>query len=515
MYILTQNLLRNLKTSITWYQYLKQACQLTMLVILLFCVYSLSRYVTDTHKTFESDDSDLSDFIDDGEAGTAKKFRRATKGTERSSRRVLDWTDKNVTSSSDQKVKSRSRKGSFTKTRRLSSESESESDEKDDAKTATACRGSRKGRQKAEQLSSDNPVPEENNGSTRRRTITSSEDESSCEIKRKKVDKRNSSGSSDASVNEGSSRKFPKRTKSAEKQKKEALLAKMAAKRKFVKVEKRNNKGEVSNDRINIQNSQNMSLNDTEAAQEDHVVVSGDLYEEGDSDRDFVVEDDDCDSESLAEFFNTSSRGKVKINENTCNYRRICILDESDGSDSETVIESSVLDIFSAVNENNIDSVNCALQDNPSIIHEIGVKRRTLLHQAIIFGSAEITELLLSWNADTFVKDSYSLQPFAYALLTGHIDCLRVLVKSTDLAQFNKLCKVNFNFNMLHLVVYGRRTFRDLKCEVAGDSGLVQCLRILFDTDKTLFLKLIDEKDSEGFTPLVAAVIVGHSQVTL
>ena len=115
-------------------------------------------------------------------------------------------------------------------------------------------------------------------------------------------------------------------------------------------------------------------------------------------------------------------------------------------------------------------------------------------------------------EADEFAVDS--LQPVAYAMLTGHTDCLKLLLHGTSLLELNRMCETNFNFSLLHFVVCGKTTLPDLKCEFTDDFGLFQCLKMLCEHDKEVFMKLSNEKDSQGLTPLVVAIIARHCQVS-
>ena len=355
---------------------------------------------------------------------------------------------------------------------------------------------------------------------------SSSEDSDSGHIKLQKSKRRSISNKIDsAESDEEPNRKLVKRTRSAKKEKEEALLAKLMEKRKMEKEKVQNNKDtSVVEDLVDDRRTQNEFKNekgaqgdiqnvlsyDTEETQDDNVLDSADIFEEGESDREFVVDNDYEDSD----FKHLHNAVAVTMQEKKSNsFQRICI-PESDESDNETVVESATLDVCKAIKENNIERVKSVLETSPSIVHELGPNRRTLLHYAVMSSSSEITKLLLSLNADIFAIDSYSLQPIAYALLTGHIDCLRLLLEYTDLEELNKMYMLNFKFNILHFVIYKQTSFPDLKCEVVGDRGLVQCVRNLFECDEALFLKLMQEKDSRGFTPLVAAISTGNSQVT-
>jgi hypothetical protein len=69
---------------------------------------------------------------------------------------------------------------------------------------------------------------------------------------------------------------------------------------------------------------------------------------------------------------------------------------------------------------------------------------------------------------------------------------------------------------MLHFVFYGKTRFPNLESELAADSTtLKESIRILFEYDECLCRKSISEKDLQGFTPLVAAIVTGNTEVRL
>ncbi len=506
---------------------------------------SLNSYVADRFETFESDDSQLSDFIDDSEITTHKKSH-STRTSKKTARNTGEISAEEQKDDMRQMTTSRKLKNQRCKKRKeLNSDDELPLEHKNDNNKAAYHRNTRRKCKK-----NKHSILDDETSSGEDKNKTSSGEDSSIEVERKKVygkclpsvsDEEKSSSSQDqdsehikfqrgkrhSTSNKIDSpdsdellepnRKLLRRPKSAKKEKEEALLARLTEKRKMEKV-KLEQTGTINVVRGETQDIQIGSLDDTEETQD--VFYSAGVFDEAESDREFVV-DDYCDSDGVNEFFehlqnagNAVGNNELKLEEKKSDsFQRICIPVESDDSDTETIIESTTLDICKAIKENNIESVKSVLETNPSVLYEFGRKRRTLLHFAVIAGSAEITKLLLGSNADTFAKDLYSLQPIAYALLAGHIDCLRLLLDYTDLREFNKMCTLNFKFSMLHLVIYGQKKIPNLKLEVVGNSGSVQMMQILLECDEALFLKLTNEKDSQGFTPLVAAIITGNYQV--
>ena len=346
---------------------------------------------------------------------------------------------------------------------------------------------------------------------------TSSSSEDSGHIKLQKNKRLNSNRLDSSDTDKETHRKLPKRTRSAKKVMENVLLARLKAKRNMENIRQKN----INTGCENIVRS----LHDGETSQEDSfsIIDSAEDFVEGESDQEFIVDDycnaDDNVAEFCKHFHNLEDNigNKVlKLTETKSNnFHRICIISESDDSGDETILDSVVLDMHKAIREGDIESIESVLKTNPDIVHDLGPKRRSLLHVAVISGSTEISKLLLRENADKLAKDIYSLQPISYSMLTGHTDCLKLLLENTDLHELNMLHEDSFKFNLLHFVVYGKTRFPDLKCDMAKDGDLVHCMRILFEHDESLILKLMSRKDDQGLTPLVAAVIAGYPQVNL
>ena len=503
-------------------------------------VTSLNRYAMDKISTFESDESQMSDFIDDSEILRHKKPHRKRK---RIKKKTLSEGENDSERKTRKLREQRKRKGY-----ELSSDEEERMEHEEGVGNKFShtnhnqrTRKYKKGKQ---------------NGITIKLDRSSSGEESSIDVKSKKIrgfcgkyflsdsDERKSSSSEDKDSediklpkSEGHStsnkidspdsdeepnRKLLKRTKSAKKEKESTLLAKLVAKRKLNKIKQENNQKDTDTNVLQAEthdNIQTVSSDDTEEIQDDNILNLTDVSQEGESDREFL--DDSYYSDVVMENFehdvqnadDAVHNNALKVKEKKQKgFQRIHVNDESDESDAETIIESVTLDVCKAIQENDIESVKYVLEKTPNIVHELALKRRTLLHYAVISNSAEITKLLLHANADTFSQDSNFLPPIAYALLADHIDCLKLLLECTNLEKFNEICKHTFKFNMLHFILYGMTKFPDLTGEVADDSRLVKNMEILFEFDESLFLKLMREKDSQSFTPLVAGIVTGNSQ---
>ena len=489
--------------------------------------------------TFESDESEMSDFIDDSEIPRHKKPHRKRK-------RIKKKTLLEGENDSDQKTR-KFRKKRRKKGNELSSDEEERMEHEEDvgnkfSHTNQRTRKYKEGKQDETAIKLDRSSSgEESSTDVKSKKIgslcgkhllsdsdegksSSSEDKDSEDIKLSKSKRHLISNKIDSpDSDEEPNRKLLKRTKSAKKEKESTLLAKLVAKRKLNKIKQQNNQKDVDTCVLQAEthdNTEIVSFHDTEETQDDNVLNLTDVSEEGESDREFL--DDSYYSDVVMENFEHDLQNAddavhnnvLEVKENMKKgFQRIHVNDESDESDTETIIESVTLDVCKAIQENNIESVKCVLEKTPNIVHELALKRRTLLHNAVISNSAEITKLLLHANADTLAQDSYLLPPIAYALLAGHIDCLKLLLECTNLEKFNEICKHTFKFNMLHFILYGKTEFSHLTCEFGDDIRLVKNMEILFECDETLFLKLMTEKDSQSFTPLVAGIVTGNSQV--
>ena len=533
-------------------------------------IYSLNRYVTDRIETFESEGSELSDFIDDSDIIVHTKNVRKRKHTEKDSGdfdknktkcKVVKKTkqlssDDEISSEEDDNnfvINTRLRKRTNTKINQSSSDDGMElkkerlHDEKRNSKQSkgmkdrqisapkkATCEGVRNFKQKNIKYSSgeDSSIQEELirkvNKKQKYRLVISDDDKttSSENEKDENIELHNSSGCFSKQLLNNieqfeQNRKVPKRLKSAKKQQREKVLAKLTAKRKREKMKV----NEISNKNVtSLAKSQDISVDVSEENEatddiseetQDNLNSTEDFIED-ESDHEFVVEDDHCDDElnGVNEFVNHLHNLDVRSKENkSSSFQRICLPDESDESDNENIVSSITLDVCKEIKINNFDKVTSILQMNPSIVHEFAPKRRTLLHYAAMSGSIEITKLLLHSGADKFAVDSYFLQPIAYAIFTGHVPCLKLLLENTDLKELNDAYRSNFKFTFLHFVVYGKKCFPDLKCEMTTDAILMQCLQTLFDHDKILLLKLMNEKDSQGVPPIVAAMIAGNFKV--
>ena len=442
----------------------------------------------------------MSDFIDDSEIAADKKScsKRNTLGVKK---KTSECEDDN-----EQKRFGRQR---CKKKNRLSSDEEEQMQLKNNVYN--------KLKHKRHKSSSRHVLSDSDEGKS-----SSSEDEDSKHIKLpKKITRLISNKKDSQNSDEWQNRNILKRKKSAKKEKKDLLLAELVAKRNMNKDKHSNKQRDANTSVAQLEMQEDMHLaalyDEMEEIQDDNILNS----EEEESDREFL---DDSDSSGVLEtpedvdnaVYN-SGNNALQVKENKVeSFQRICVQPESDESDTETFVETVILDVCNAIKKNNIECVKSVLEKTPNIVDELGLKRRTLLHHAVISNSVEITKLLLSANADTLAQDSYLLPPIAYALLAGRIDCLKPLMKCTNVRKFNKMCKESFNFNMLHFVFYGKTRFPNLESELAADSTtLKESIRILFEYDECLCRKSISEKDLQGFTPLVAAIVTGNTEVRL
>ena len=503
-------------------------------------VTSLNRYAMDKVGTFESEESQMSDFIDDSEIPRHKKPCGKRK-------RIKKKTLPDGENDSYQKTK-KFRKQRTKKGNELSSDEEERIEHEKDVHNKFShinhnqrTRKYKKGKQDKTTIKlGRNSSGEESSIDVKSKKIgglfgkhflsdsdegksSSSEDKDSEDIKLPKSKRHSISNNIDSpDSDEEPNRKLLKRRKSTKKETESTLLAKLVSKRKLNKIKLQNNQKGADTSVLQPEiddNIQTVSSDGTEETQDDNILNLTDVSEEGESDREFL--DDSYCSDVVMENFEHdlqnaddtvhNNASKLKEKKQT-GFQRIHVNDESDESDTETIIESLTLDVCKAIDENNIESVKYVLEKSPNIVHELALKRRTLLHYAVISNSAEITKLLLHANADTLAQDSNYLPPIAYALLADHIDCLKLLLESTNLEKFNEICKHTFKFNMLHFIVYGKTKFSDLTCEIADDCRLVENMEILCKYDETLFLKLMSEKDSQSFTPLVAGIVTGNSR---
>ena len=467
----------------------------------------------------ESDTDLSSDFIDDSETTASKKCSRRSSSTKKR-RNIGKEFDKCIADDTESVSKKTRKKVTRKTSKQLSSDDEGTSEQNNDSSEVSAPKKSRKQKQmKTIESTSDEEMDSEKHvvnckiGGCKRVTgqkYTSEEEDCDDLQMSRKHSVSNRIESSDSDEMSEQNFKLPKRTKSAKKEKEKAILQKLTAKRKMdkLKVEKK----------IERQGTDSDTENMIEESQHDSVPESVDVFEVRESDDEFIVDDEYCEEifneEGINNADNMLDGDVLKPKQKKSNvYQRIYIPVESDESDNETVVESTLLKACKAVKANNLEDVRSILETNPDIVNDFAQKRRTLLHYAVISGTAEITKFLLDSGADKLAVDSHSLQPLAYAILTGHIDCLQLLLDGSCLLELDKKCKIDFDFNLLHFVVQGNITLGDLKCKFTDDIGLVQCLKKIFKHDKHLFLMLLNGKDSQGFTPLVAAIIAGHYRV--
>lgn len=449
----------------------------------------------------------MSDFIDDSEI-TRRKI-----GKEFNEHSSDDEDD------SEENRKRVAKKVARKTNKQLRSDDEGTSEQNDDStEISTPKKSSKPKCKKTIEVSSDEEIDSERHvvsnktadykQMTAQKCSSEEEDNNDMQMSRKhSISNRIESSDSDDMFEQN--RKLPKRTKSAKKEKEKEILAKLTAKRKMdkFKVEKKNEKQGSDSDIESI----------VEESQHDNVLEFADVFEVRESDDEFIVDDDYCEESLNDGIDNTDhmpdSDAFMAKEKKSNSYQRIYIPVESDESDNESVVESTVLDACKAIKANNLEDIRTVLETNPNIVNEFAPKRRTLLHYAVIYGTAEITKFLLDSGANKLAVDSYSLQPVVYAILTGYTDCLQLLLDGRHLLELDKMCRTNFNFSLLHLVLRGSVMLGDLKCKFTDDIGLLQCMKILCEHDKHSFLKLLTEKDSQGFTPLVAAINAGHSQV--
>lgn len=327
------------------------------------------------------------------------------------------------------------------------------------------------------------------------------------------------------------SRKLRGRTKSVQKEKKEELLAKITAKRNIAKLRsvQVNSTEVITMVPGQVEEGQGMeddSFSDDNC--DNTCILDSSELEERDSDREFVVEDDFCDADSdgVTEFLNhvhTGSSQDVPVfggnllelpKKKLHNFQRIQILTESEESDDDaSSFSPHFVAISIAVKENDVGIVKTLIEHNPGVIHEVGSKRQSLLHVAVICGSRQVTQLLLDHGCDKLALDALSLPPVAYAILNGDSQCLKILLQDTDLSKVNKILEDHLKCSLLHFSVYGSILLPSLKCQAVNCISMTDILKMLFECDQLLCLSLMEGKDSHGFTPLVAAVFGGQHLV--
>ena len=295
------------------------------------------------------------------------------------------------------------------------------------------------------------------------------------------------------------------------------------------------------------QSTSGMQSNETNSESSDE--VGNVLWEnrsemdEDESDRDFVVadeEDDDSDigmnSDRESEFLqllnqyarkhnpeseddsitdtpcNSFGRNKRKKNRRKMHKWRRLMNRESENEESEEGEDQELNDsessLHASVLRGDINGVKECLEQDPDCVYHVGSKKKTALHVAAARGNANIVKLLLESGADRTAQDSAHLTAVAYAA-DGHPECLVHLLAHTSIKHVSKSLKRNgHQMSLLHFAV---GCLRDgLDC-----SARARCLELMFSHDKKAALKLLERRGHKSLTPLEAAVCAGQHEVAL
>jgi len=145
--------------------------------------------------------------------------------------------------------------------------------------------------------------------------------------------------------------------------------------------------------------------------------------------------------------------------------------------------------------------------------------KETPLHLAVLTGNAEITSVLLSFGAQSSVKDSNGNTALHLAVLHGNLDCVKAIlninnIKSLPLDDFNDegysplhLCALNGRVEeMKYLIMKGAEV--NLKDAKSGRTPLFHAVEAN-NCDLVQLLLACDANPNEanfcGHTPLIAA----------
>jgi len=190
--------------------------------------------------------------------------------------------------------------------------------------------------------------------------------------------------------------------------------------------------------------------------------------------------------------------------------------DDQEIEDSElTKEEESFLEI---VYRQDMCAIEDILRNCPQFM-SLKLHGKTILHIAASIGNCVMVELLLDLDAKPSLEDDHHYTALGYAARNKHAHCLKVILENenTDLSAFGRKLHKNFKgMNLIHFIISDIISKRMVMKELSYNEGwnsdnieeyMLDCLQVVFDFNKKMFLSYLSQTDRNMNTPLLLAIV--------